>query len=146
MSTKNQQPEWVIRAKDIPKLFEQLDEFTRCVPPPIPWNSPRNWPEDFPDENGKYVNQCRYCAHMFMGNKHRRICKECYQISKLWVVDTLELSGREYHAVLTNGELCLNSYNSEHHDMLVKFAQFLNAAHLSYGGSDPAIKTLDKGE
>lgn len=36
-----------------------------------------DWPEDFPHENGNYMNRCVRCQQSFMGNKHRAICKRC---------------------------------------------------------------------
>jgi hypothetical protein len=36
-----------------------------------------NWPEDYNDENGNYVNNCIYCERGFKGHKYRRICKLC---------------------------------------------------------------------
>jgi hypothetical protein len=38
---------------------------------------PRDWPEDFSDENGTYTNVCVYCKHEFMGHKRRVVCKWC---------------------------------------------------------------------
>jgi len=40
-------------------------------------NNPKDWTEDFPHENGCYQNRCSLCKELFMGNKHRFICKEC---------------------------------------------------------------------
>ncbi len=40
-------------------------------------NSNRNWTEDFPHENGKYVNHCINCHKEFLGHKRRVICKPC---------------------------------------------------------------------
>lgn len=37
----------------------------------------KNWPEDYAQENGNYINQCIYCGDYFKGNKHRCICKLC---------------------------------------------------------------------
>jgi phage tail sheath gpL-like len=37
----------------------------------------RNWPEDFPDENGNYQNQCVECGNFFIGYKRRVVCKLC---------------------------------------------------------------------
>lgn len=37
----------------------------------------KNWPEDYDQENGNYQNKCSDCGEMFMGNKHRFLCKEC---------------------------------------------------------------------
>lgn len=39
--------------------------------------SRRNYPEDYSDENGNYLNQCLLCGNHFKGNKHRNICKVC---------------------------------------------------------------------
>lgn len=40
-------------------------------------NSPKNWPEDFPHENGNYVRVCCLCKDYFMGHKRRVVCKVC---------------------------------------------------------------------
>lgn len=37
----------------------------------------RNWIEDFPHENGNYVNKCSICSNQFIGHKHRVVCKLC---------------------------------------------------------------------
>lgn len=36
-----------------------------------------DWPEDYKDENGKYMNKCFICLNTFLGNKHRQFCKLC---------------------------------------------------------------------
>lgn len=40
-------------------------------------NSSRSWTEDYNQENGKYQSKCSTCRKLFIGNKHRVICKEC---------------------------------------------------------------------
>lgn len=37
----------------------------------------RDWPEDFPHENGQYMNTCHVCKNTFIGHKHRVVCKVC---------------------------------------------------------------------
>jgi len=37
----------------------------------------RNFPEDYNQENGNYMNKCFYCKNYFTGNKHRFSCKLC---------------------------------------------------------------------
>ncbi len=39
--------------------------------------NPKNWEEDYPDENGCYQNRCMVCGELFFGHKYRRICKIC---------------------------------------------------------------------
>lgn len=39
--------------------------------------SPKDWPEDFNDENGNYANVCCICDHTFYGHKGRVSCKPC---------------------------------------------------------------------
>lgn len=39
---------------------------------------PKDWTEDFSQENGNYRNDCVKCNSLFTGNKHRMFCKECY--------------------------------------------------------------------
>ena len=39
--------------------------------------SERDWPEDFPHENGNYWNTCIRCKKAFTGHKRRVICKRC---------------------------------------------------------------------
>ncbi len=36
---------------------------------------PRDWPEDFSHENGRYSCRCTLCGKMFEGHKRRVICK-----------------------------------------------------------------------
>lgn len=37
----------------------------------------RSYHEDYPHENGEYVNQCYRCRHYFVGHKRRVCCKIC---------------------------------------------------------------------
>jgi len=37
----------------------------------------RDWPEDFPHENGQYMNTCHVCKNTFIGHKRRAVCKVC---------------------------------------------------------------------
>jgi len=39
--------------------------------------SPRDWPEDFKLENGKYQCGCTNCGNHFIGHKRRVTCKVC---------------------------------------------------------------------
>lgn len=43
---------------------------------------PRDWPDDFPDENGKYMHKCFQCDSEFIGHKHRLICRACDDANK----------------------------------------------------------------
>lgn len=49
--------------------------------PALPYYGPRNpghdFPEDFEQENGQYMNRCIRCNKVFIGNKHRFVCKAC---------------------------------------------------------------------
>lgn len=40
-------------------------------------DDPRNYPEDFHHENGKYLRECIICQNMFIGYKRRYVCKIC---------------------------------------------------------------------
>ena len=44
----------------------------------MPEPMPKDWPEDYPGENGCYENLCVYCKSKFYGHKLRAVCKECY--------------------------------------------------------------------
>lgn len=37
----------------------------------------KDWPEDFPHENGMYYCRCMHCKDSFIGYKRRVICREC---------------------------------------------------------------------
>lgn len=52
-------------------LKEAMDKLAVCEAA-----SPRDWPEDFSDENGKYHNKC-ICGSMFVGHKRRVVCRVC---------------------------------------------------------------------
>ncbi len=39
--------------------------------------SPRDWPEDFDDDNGCYWCRCVKCGESFTGYKRRVVCKLC---------------------------------------------------------------------
>lgn len=41
----------------------------------------RDFPEEFEDENGSYINKCIYCELFFCGYKRRSACKSCEDIS-----------------------------------------------------------------
>jgi hypothetical protein len=43
----------------------------------LPSRSPRDWTEDFPEENGCYENHCTQCQQKFYGYKRRVICRVC---------------------------------------------------------------------
>lgn len=42
------------------------------------FDSPKNWVSDYNQENGNYTCKCYKCKELFFGNKHRILCKECY--------------------------------------------------------------------
>lgn len=46
-------------------------------PDPFGTHEARNFPEDYSQENGNYINMCRDCGLSFRGNKHRIWCKMC---------------------------------------------------------------------
>jgi len=37
----------------------------------------RDWPGDFPHDNGNYMNTCHACGNTFTGYKRRIICRVC---------------------------------------------------------------------
>jgi hypothetical protein len=39
--------------------------------------SARDWTEDYPHENGRYLNHCRLCGAAFCGHKRRPTCRVC---------------------------------------------------------------------
>jgi hypothetical protein len=39
--------------------------------------NPKDWPEDFSQENGNYECRCVYCKGSFVGHKRRVVCKQC---------------------------------------------------------------------
>lgn len=41
------------------------------------WLDLRNWTEDYPHENGQYMNRCMTCRRIFYGHKRRAVCKSC---------------------------------------------------------------------
>lgn len=42
----------------------------------------RDFPEDFPHENGNYFNRCIHCSQTFRGHKRRVSCKICSDAAK----------------------------------------------------------------
>lgn len=46
------------------------------------FDSIKNWEEDYPYENGNYINKCIECKGYFFGHKRRYICKECINKDK----------------------------------------------------------------
>jgi hypothetical protein len=43
----------------------------------VPMDDSRNWTEDYPHDNGQYMNLCRTCTRLFMGYKRRIQCRDC---------------------------------------------------------------------
>jgi hypothetical protein len=41
--------------------------------------TPRDWPEDWSHENGRYLCLCVNCETQFYGHKRRVVCKVCAQ-------------------------------------------------------------------
>lgn len=41
------------------------------------FDDPRNWVEDYPHDNGQYMNRCLSCRRIFIGYKRRITCKLC---------------------------------------------------------------------
>lgn len=37
----------------------------------------KDWPEDWPHENGMYYCRCIHCKEQFLGYKRRVVCREC---------------------------------------------------------------------
>ncbi len=65
-------------------IRENLESVENPVSIPMDFSykgSDRDWPEDFPHENGSYFNQCFVCKETFLGYKRRAICKKCYLMS-----------------------------------------------------------------
>ncbi len=48
---------------------------------------PRSYSEDLHLENGKYLNLCIQCNHVFVGHKNRAICKVCLEENLLHLPD-----------------------------------------------------------
>jgi len=70
-------PSWL--KKPIPKLKVSF------FPPTEKWygvTKPRDWPEDLDLQDGSSSNTCYRCKHVFVGHKHRYVCKICYAKSK----------------------------------------------------------------
>lgn len=40
-------------------------------------NPEKDWPEDFPHENGMYYCRCVHCKDRFIGYKRRVVCRKC---------------------------------------------------------------------
>ena len=40
-------------------------------------DSPKNWIEDYENENGNYICRCCRCKEYFFGHKRRVLCAEC---------------------------------------------------------------------
>lgn len=60
----------------MPGAYQILPITTMNIPD---YNSPRNWTEDYPDDNGQYFHNCVTCQQSFIGHKRRVQCKECDQ-------------------------------------------------------------------
>lgn len=64
--------------------------------------NPRNFPEDFPHENGCYQCQCGDCGNGFLGHKRRVRCKLCEGEKKL---TQRRGDGEGAHEAFVNGRL-----------------------------------------
>ena len=60
--------------------MEKMKDTTLMIPSE---NDPKNWQEDFPHENGNYVNTCIECGSLFIGHKRRNVCKMCTLLKKV---------------------------------------------------------------
>jgi len=56
-------------------------------------NGTGDWPEDLKFENGNYSCKCSVCKQIFMGNKHRVVCKKC-------AVEEITINKQEYERLL----------------------------------------------
>jgi len=45
-----------------------------------------DWEEDTKQENGNYHCKCTICGRIFIGNKHRLVCKNCAKSSIMEIV------------------------------------------------------------
>jgi len=60
--------------------------------------SAHSWPEDYADENGKYLNQCVTCNEHFMGHRRRNVCKLCDAENQKWWDSLTDHEKREHIA------------------------------------------------
>lgn len=58
--------------------------------------SANDWMEDFPHENGNYINACISCQKQFIGYKRRQICKLCSAQDHNHYKPSEDFSVREY--------------------------------------------------
>jgi len=66
--------------------------------------SGHSWPEDYADDNGKYLNQCLTCNTHFMGHKRRNVCKLCDTENQRWW-ESLSDEERKEHIASVAGEV-----------------------------------------
>lgn len=59
--------------------IERLSEVSQVERPAARADDARNWPEDFPHENGNYQRECVDCHQFFIGHKRRCVCKVCHE-------------------------------------------------------------------
>jgi hypothetical protein len=63
--------------EDFEKIIEWTKLMNKIKTQILDLASPKNWIEDYPHENGNYVNKCIQCGEFFLGHKRRVICREC---------------------------------------------------------------------
>ena len=73
-----------------------------------------DWPQDFPDENGNYRNQCGTCGEMFTGHKRRMCCRVCWA---KWKQKWDSMSGVEREQYLKDAAMQINEWlQTQHHN------------------------------
>jgi len=64
-------------AEQIARLARHRKAMADFVAAAVAKAGPRDWPEDYPHDNGQYLNTCCGCNHIFTGHKRRNECKIC---------------------------------------------------------------------
>lgn len=47
-----------------------------------PASGPHDWPKDYRQANGNYLNRCSGCGVLFRGHKRRIVCRKCAELSE----------------------------------------------------------------
>ena len=96
------------------------DAATEGLPIPPRQSTSRDWPEDYPLENGNYNCTCSVCNKPFMGHKRRLVCRSCQKERLETIVSDLNNTSPDCMAAVD--ELKIMELHSEVESLKYKLA------------------------
>ena len=107
-------------------------------------DEPRNWPEDYSHENGKYTCHCAICNSEFTGHKRRVICRVCWYRNP--AVDALTAENAELRKLLQQCANIIYGSVAETEEIAALLDECRTALSQWKEGSDacPTVQTEDR--